>query len=220
MDGVRTAEGGEGGTGAIIRARIRVYGRLAGGLQALLGAPMAVCRGCGEGDGGIGHGKRRSRTGMARVGGDVQLAGWPASCRRAPSSREWNGSQSGQGATELLLPRPALGKMQGQSACRAGDPSGQGEEPPPEGLGGHDPLAQADAGCPAGQARSPRPMRAVQRARLWAITCTASQVALAAKRPEGRWFSPTPYLRSRIAFSISAWRRWWPPVPGSPRPGR
>ena len=151
MDGVRTAEGGEGGTGAIIRARIRVYGRLAGGLQALLGAPMAVCRGCGEGDGGIGHGKRRSRTGMARVGGDVQLAGWPASCRRAPSSREWNGSQSGQGATELLLPRPALGKMQGQSACRAGDPSGQGEEPPPEGLGGHDPLAQADAGCPAGQ---------------------------------------------------------------------
>ena len=48
---------------------------------------------------------------------------------------------------------------------------------------------------------SPRPMRAVQRARLWAITCTASQAPLAAKRPEGRWFSPTPYLRSRIAFS-------------------
>ena len=39
---------------------------------------------------------------------------------------------------------------------------------------------------------SPRPMRAVQRARLWAITCTASQAPLAAKRPEGRWFSPTP----------------------------
>ena len=54
----------------------------------------------------------------------------------------------------------------------------------------------------------PRPMRVVQRARLWAITCTASQAALAAKRPEGRWFSPTPYLRSRMAFSISAWRRW------------
>ena len=29
---------------------------------------------------------------------------------------------------------------------------------------------------------SPRPMRAVQRARLWAITWTASQAALAAKR--------------------------------------
>ena len=55
---------------------------------------------------------------------------------------------------------------------------------------------------------SPRPMRAVQRARLCAITCTASQAPLAAKRPEGRWFSPTPYFRSRMAFSISAWRRW------------
>ena len=51
---------------------------------------------------------------------------------------------------------------------------------------------------------SPRPMRAVQRARLCAIACTASHAPLAAKRPEGRWFSPTPYLRSRIAFSISA----------------
>ena len=55
---------------------------------------------------------------------------------------------------------------------------------------------------------SPRPMRAVQRSRLCAITCTASQAPLAAKRPEGRWFNPTPYLRSRMAFSISAWRRW------------
>ena len=55
---------------------------------------------------------------------------------------------------------------------------------------------------------SPRPMRAVQRARLCAITCTASQAALAAKRPDGRWLRPTPYLRSRMAFSISAWRRW------------
>ena len=48
---------------------------------------------------------------------------------------------------------------------------------------------------------SPRPMRAIQRARLWAITCTASQAPLAAKRPEGRWFSPTPCFRSRMAFS-------------------
>ena len=73
MDGVRTAEGGEGVTGAMIRARIWVDGRLAGGLQALLGAPMAAYSGCGERDGGIGHGKRRSRTGLARVCGDVGL---------------------------------------------------------------------------------------------------------------------------------------------------
>ena len=69
----------------------------------------------------------------------------------APSGREWNGSQPGQGAAELLSPRPAIRKMQGQPACRAGEPSGQGEEPPPEGLGGHDLLTQTDAGCPAGQ---------------------------------------------------------------------
>ncbi len=75
MDGVRTAEGGEGVTGALIRARIWVDGRLAGGLQALLGAPMAAYSGCGERDGGIGHGKRRSRTGLARVCWDVGLAG-------------------------------------------------------------------------------------------------------------------------------------------------
>ena len=75
MDGVRTAEGGEGVTGAMIRARTWVDGRLAGGLQALLGAPMAAYSGCGEPDGGIGHGKRRSRTGLARVCGDVGLAG-------------------------------------------------------------------------------------------------------------------------------------------------
>ena len=48
--------------------------------------------------------------------------------------------------------------------------------------------------------RSPRPIRAVQRARLWAIVWTASQAPLAAKRPEGRWFSPTPYLR--VAYGI------------------
>ena len=42
MDGVRTLEGGEEVTDAMVRARIRVDGRLAGGLQALLGAPMAA----------------------------------------------------------------------------------------------------------------------------------------------------------------------------------
>ena len=36
---------------------------------------MAACSGCAERDGGIGHGKRRSRTELARVGGDVGLAG-------------------------------------------------------------------------------------------------------------------------------------------------
>ena len=166
---------------------------------------MAAGSGCGERNGGIGHGERGSRTGMARVGGDVQLAGrltgrWDSG-GRAPSGWEWNGSQPCQGATDLLLPGPALGKMQGQPASRAGEPSGQGqgEEPPPEGLGGHDPFAQTDPRRPAGQ---------VMRHHLGGQPGTVGQAALAAKRPDGRWFSPTPYFRSRIAFSISAWRRW------------
>ena len=134
----------------MLRARIRVDGRFGGGLQALLGAPMAVCDGRWGTREDRGHGKRHSRTGVARVGGDVQLAGWRVSGKRAPSGWEWNGSQSSEGAIDLLLPRPALGKMQGEAACRAGEPSGQGEEPPPEGLGGHDLLAQAEPRRPAG----------------------------------------------------------------------
>ena len=64
-----------------------------GGLQALLGAPMAAYSGCGEGDGGIGHGKRRSRTGLARVGGAFSCRGRWVSGGRAPPGWEWNRSQ-------------------------------------------------------------------------------------------------------------------------------
>ena len=67
------------------------------------------------------------------------------------SGWEWNRLQPGEGAAELLLPRPAPGKMQSQPACRAGEPPGQGEEPPPEGLGGHYLLAQAEPRRPAGE---------------------------------------------------------------------
>ena len=97
MDGVRTAEGGEGVTGAMIRARIWVDGRLAGGLQALLGAPMAAYSGCGERDGGIGHGKRRSRTGLARV---CWTLGWLAGQWRTGAVRlgvEWLAVGPGRG---------------------------------------------------------------------------------------------------------------------------
>ena len=141
---------------------------------------------------GRGRGERCSRTGLARVCGDVRLGGWRVSCGRAPSGWEWNRSQPCQGATELGFPRPALWQMQGEAACRAGEPSGQGEEPSPKGLGGRDLLAQTDPRRPAGQV----------------VGHHLCQAPLAAKRPDGMWFRPTPYLRSRIAFSISAWRRW------------
>ena len=48
--------------------------------------------------------------------------------------------------------------------------------------------------------RSPRPMRAVQRARLCAITCTASQAPLAAKRPRGHVVQPDAVLE--VAYRI------------------
>ncbi len=41
--------------------------------------------------------------------------------------------------------------MQGEAAGRAGDSSGEGEEPPPEGLGGHHLLTQTGPRCPTGQ---------------------------------------------------------------------
>ena len=70
---------------------------------------------------------------------------------RAWSRRERQCAQSGEGTTELVLPGPALGEMQGETARLAGEPSSQGEEASPEGLGGGHRLAQPDARGPAGQ---------------------------------------------------------------------
>ena len=70
---------------------------------------------------------------------------------RTPSGREWQGAQPRQGSAELVLPGPALGKMQSEAAGRAGEPSGEGEEASSQGLGGHRRLAQTDARRPAGQ---------------------------------------------------------------------
>ena len=89
--------------------------------------------------------KRPSRTELARVGRDV------GSVADRQSGWEWQGSQSSEGATELIFPGPTLGQMQSELARRAGEASGEGEEPPPEGLGGHHLLAQTDAHRPASQ---------------------------------------------------------------------
>ena len=48
--------------------------------------------------------------------------------------------------------------MQGEAACRAGEPSGEGEEPSPQGLGGHQLLVQTDARCPAGEVMGHHPV--------------------------------------------------------------
>ena len=122
-----------------------VDGRPADGLQAPHRAPKALCGSCDARDGERIRSRGLSRTGVARDCGDVgSVAGWP-------SGRERNGLQPGQGATELGFPRPAPGEMQSEAARRAGDPSHQSEDPPPEGLGDHGPLAQTNPRRPAGQ---------------------------------------------------------------------
>ena len=131
--------------------------------------------------------------GRKRPGGmpEVALASWtdttprdsPRVVRResrkptGPSGWQGNGAHSGEGPRELGFPWPALRKMQGQAAGRAGEPSGNGEEPPSDGLGGNHRLAQTDARRPASQVvghdLDGQPGRRLQG-------------DLAAKRPEGR----------------------------------
>ncbi len=134
---------------------------------------------------------------MARVGGDVQLAGrWPDGA--VADGRRQAGSGMARSRARARLTFSSHGQRLGR--CRVSWRAERVSRPAREKNRRRRVLVVT--------IRSPRPIRAVQRARLCAITCTASQAALAAKRPEGRWFSPTPYLRSRMAFSISAWRRW------------
>ena len=147
-----------------------------------------------------------SRPGWREIAGTLRsVAGWP-------SGREWNGLQPGQGATELGFPRPAPGEMQSEAARRAGDPSHQSEDPPPEGLGGHDLLTQADA-------------NAVQRARLCADHLDQPRLGRRWRRsaPTACWFSPTPWLEV-ASMAILRPRRGGddrvPPVPASPHRGR
>ena len=68
---------------------------------------------------------------------DGVSAGWSP-----PSGWERQVAQSCQGATELVFPGPTLGKMQSDTARRAGEPSHEGEEASPQGLGGDHVFAQ------------------------------------------------------------------------------
>ena len=70
----------------------------------------------------------------------------------APSSdRRRQGTQPCQGPTEPVRPGPALREMQGEPTGRACESADQGEQAAPEGLCGHHPHAQTDAGSPTGQ---------------------------------------------------------------------
>ena len=88
---------------------------------------MAAYSGCGERDGGIATlFKRRSRTGLARVCGDVGLAGGSVADGRRQSG-SGIASQSGQGDGWTAPPRASAGEDAGSyRRSRAGDPSGLG----------------------------------------------------------------------------------------------
>ena len=154
---------------------------------------MAVCGSRDARDGERIRSRELSRTGLARVCGDLRLSGGWVGRRRCRQA----GSGMARSRAKARLNFSAQGQRSGR--CRVNRRAERVSRPAREKNRRRRVLVVA--------IRSPRPIRAVQRARLWAIVWTASQAPLAAKRPEGRWFSPTPYLRSRMAFSISAWRR-------------
>ena len=148
----------------------------------LLGVPMTPRGSCGERDGGIEHGKMHSRTRLARVGGDVGSVA--DVCRQA-------GSGKARRCAKARLNRGSQGQRCGTCRVRRrAERVIRPARPKKRRL-----RVLVVTIC------SPKPVHAVQRARLRAITSTASQAPLEAKRPDGIWFSPTPDLRSRMTFS-------------------
>ena len=100
---------------------------------------------------GRGRSKRRSRTGLARVGGDVRLSvGW-LRLRRCRQVGSGIARSRARARLNWVSQGQRWGRCRVRQRGRAGEPSRQSEEPPPEGLGGHDLLAQTDSRRPAGQ---------------------------------------------------------------------
>ena len=118
---------------------------------------------------------------MARVGGDVPLAGGRVSrqqCRQAENGRARNRARA-------RLNSVAQGQRCGR--CRVRRRAERVSRPAIEKNRRRRVLVVTTC--------SPRPMRAVQRARLWAITCTASQAP-------PRWYSFTPPQLSKSSEKV------------------
>ena len=166
---------------------VGVDGRPADGLQSPHRAPKALCGSCDARDGERIRSRGLSRPGWREIAGTLsqlqagRQAGNGMACSRAKARLNWvsQGQRRGRCKVRRRAERVIRPTRAKTRRLRV--------------------LVIT--------VRSPRPIRAVQRARLCAITWTASQAPLAAKRADGMWFSPTPYLRSRMAFSTSAWRR-------------
>ena len=88
-------------------------GRLEVGRRSVGAA--AACDGCGE--------RNRTRQEALATGPGASWRGSCVSGERAPSGRERQRAESCQGATELVLPGPALGQMQGEANERVSRPA-------------------------------------------------------------------------------------------------
>ena len=155
MDGVRKAEGGgEGATGEIAWVPFGV-GRSADGLHRRTGASMAVCGSCDARDGERIRSRELSRTGLARVCGDLRLSGGWVGRRRCRQA----GSGMARSRAKARLNFSAQGQRSGR--CRVNRRAERVSRPAREKNRRRRVLVVA--------IRSPRPIRAVQRARLWAI---------------------------------------------------
>ena len=96
-----------------------------------------------------------------------------------------------EGALNWVSQRPTLGQMQSEAARRAFEPSGHGKEAASQGLGG----------------QSARPDRCAPSSVPVVGDHLHRQPGAVGGERRGEMVGPT-YLRSRMAFSISAWRRW------------
>ena len=170
-----SGKGGEGATGEIAWVPFGV-GRSADGLHRRTGAPMAVCGSCDARDGERIRSRELSRTGLARVCGDLRLSGGWVGRRRCRQA----GSGMARSRAKARLNFSAQGQRSGR--CRVNRRAERVSRPAREKNRRRRVLVVA--------IRSPRPIRAVQRARLWAIVWTASQAPLGGEAARGEMVQP------------------------------
>ena len=133
----------------MVRARFRVNG--AGVcLQLPRGDFVTVC-GCWS---GRDSGERTQQEALAdRTGASSRgrsVGRMAAGCRRRRQAGSGRARNRARARSNWASQGQRCGRCRVRRRAERGDPSGQGEEPPPEGLGGHHLLAQTDARRPAG----------------------------------------------------------------------
>ena len=124
---------------------VGVDGRPADGLQSPHRAPKALCGSCAAREGERIRSRGLSRPGWREIAGTLsqlqagRQAGNGMACSRAKARLNWVSQGQRRGRCKV------------RRRAERVDPSHQSEDPPPEGLGDHGPLAQTNPRRPAGQ---------------------------------------------------------------------